>query len=220
MNELIDSLKSHYPEIGYGFHSLTTDAQTWESVCQKDSYFSDLRYYDDILEFGHAISLDLEISAVDVAMFFLSFDSYTQLQIQTMVYLAYADYLKLTGKELFREEIEAWEYGPVIRSVYDIFEKYGSDKITDGEIIEQEYRKRTSGPVQAFARMRRVRDSKNILSVLTNIQTNFKKLSGEKLINLTHQSNLPWEHAYESEANNVITNELILKYHDKDKLAI
>lgn len=34
-----------------------------------------------------------------------------------------------TGKPLFKENIEAWQHGPVVRNVYNTFSKFGRDNI-------------------------------------------------------------------------------------------
>lgn len=42
----------------------------------------------------------------------------TQLKLQKLLYFIQVAYLRETGSLLFGDPIEAWEYGPVVRSVY------------------------------------------------------------------------------------------------------
>lgn len=52
------------------------------------------------------------------------------LRLQKLLYLAWIEYYKETGKFLFPERFEAWLFGPVIPSVYDRFACYASNPIT------------------------------------------------------------------------------------------
>lgn len=49
------------------------------------------------------------------------------LKLIKLVYI----HLGVNKKPLIRENVEAWKYGPVIRSVYDAFKGYGKLSITD-----------------------------------------------------------------------------------------
>ena len=81
------------------------------------------------------------MKAIDVARHFLflarSFDAgdtISNLKMQKMLYYAQGWHLALTSKELFGDEIEAWQYGPVVKSVYDEFRKYGKNSIDFSEL--------------------------------------------------------------------------------------
>jgi len=45
----------------------------------------------------------------------------TPLKLQKLVYFAHGWYLGFTGEPLLNEGIQAWEYGPVIPSLYHDF---------------------------------------------------------------------------------------------------
>ncbi|MFH1011313.1 MAG: type II toxin-antitoxin system antitoxin SocA domain-containing protein [bacterium] len=69
-----------------------------------------------------------------VADFLISFsskhgDPLTNLKLQKLVYYAQAWHLALYDKPLFRDPIEAWTHGPVVRSVYNRFKVYGPNPI-------------------------------------------------------------------------------------------
>lgn len=53
----------------------------------------------------------------------------TPMKLQKLIYCLYKEYYKSTGRALFDERFEAWKYGPVLRSVYDAFKRYGSNVI-------------------------------------------------------------------------------------------
>lgn len=54
----------------------------------------------------------------------------TPMQVQKLVYFAHGWNLALTGEPLIDERIEAWEYGPVVKSLYKDFREFGSGFIT------------------------------------------------------------------------------------------
>jgi uncharacterized phage-associated protein len=51
------------------------------------------------------------------------------LKLQKLIYFAQAAHLAINDEELFDEQIEAWPLGPVVRSVYDVFQDHGRDII-------------------------------------------------------------------------------------------
>ena len=65
--------------------------------------------------------LQSEVTAFDVANYFLSIPEYedlTNLKLQKLVYYAQGIHLAIYGKPLFNEAIKAWEHGPVVPELY------------------------------------------------------------------------------------------------------
>lgn len=54
----------------------------------------------------------------------------SHLKLQKMLYYAWIDYYKCTGHSLFREDICAWQLGPVVPEVYYAFSAFGGLPIT------------------------------------------------------------------------------------------
>ena len=52
------------------------------------------------------------------------------LKLVKLVFLAHGWRLGCKGDPLIREQVEAWKYGPIVRSVYDAFKEYGKRRIT------------------------------------------------------------------------------------------
>lgn len=50
----------------------------------------------------------------------------SNLQLQKILYYVQLHYLQKTGQPLFGDEIEAWQFGPVVRAVYDRYCGFGS----------------------------------------------------------------------------------------------
>jgi uncharacterized phage-associated protein len=134
------------------------------------------------------------------------------MKIQKLVYLAHGWYLALTGKPLVTERIEAWLYGPVIRSLYSAFQDAGS------------------GPIQAPAREAQFADGKLAFVVSPRIQDSasdetrqildevwrvYGGFTAVQLSNLTHQPGSPWEITWNSSKDKeglVIDDKLIQQY--------
>lgn len=55
----------------------------------------------------------------------------THLKLQKILYFAQAYYLGGLSRPLFEEEIEAWQYGPVIREIYTLFSPHGNSLISE-----------------------------------------------------------------------------------------
>jgi uncharacterized phage-associated protein len=112
------------------------------------------------------------------------------LQLQKLLYLAQGWTLGLTGDPLFREPIEAWEYGPVVPEVYHSVKMFGASPIR--------------GRLKAFNQVRRqVVTARELFDeleseILKAIWEKYGSWSGSKLISLTHQKGSPWWQARHS----------------------
>ena len=74
-------------------------------------------------------------NALDIAKYFITLanpeaeDFITNLKLQKLLYYAQGFHLVLFGKPLFRESLEAWQYGPVVPDIYRIYKQYGSSPL-------------------------------------------------------------------------------------------
>jgi uncharacterized phage-associated protein len=55
----------------------------------------------------------------------------TNLKLQKLLYLADMNYVGNTGERLLSEDFEAWDYGPVLPSVYHSCKSFGSKPVPD-----------------------------------------------------------------------------------------
>ena len=75
------------------------------------------------------------MKAIDVANFFIDLynsvpeGQVTNLSLNKLLYFAQGHSLAENGKPLFDEPIEAWQYGPVVPSVYHTFKKHRRSRI-------------------------------------------------------------------------------------------
>ncbi|WP_167762518.1 Panacea domain-containing protein [Brevundimonas intermedia] len=105
-----------------------------------------------------------------------------QLKLQKILYFCYAWYAGNKGEELFSEDVEAWQFGPVVREVYLEFKDCGSTPIThkatelDWETLDF---KEPEIPTGLAEELRPVWDE-------------YKAKSDAWLVEATHAPNEPW----------------------------
>jgi uncharacterized phage-associated protein len=119
------------------------------------------------------------LSCFDIANYFLSQidedagDLMSNLKLQKLVYYAQGFHLALYDKPLFKEDITAWQHGPVIPALYHNYKKHGSGAIPIPQNVDFElYDEQT----------------KSLLDEVYNV---FGQFSAWKLRNMTHEEE-PW----------------------------
>ena len=109
----------------------------------------------------------------------------TNLELQKVLYISYMFYLGRYGKPLFKNNFQAWRYGPVLPQLYNKFKKYGSDSI----------------PESAFGRFifDRVKDldSEKEVDVLNEVIAAIPDNRGFRLVEITHWDNGAWTNKYQ-----------------------
>ena len=121
----------------------------------------------------------------------------TPLQLNKLIYFSHGWMLGLYDKPLITEQVEAWKYGPVIPSIYYLFKNNGREPINFIEYFDYPYANLNAQEIDII---RQVIDA-------------YGDLSGEKLIELTHEKGTPWSKYYNgSNENVIIPNKAIKKY--------
>jgi uncharacterized phage-associated protein len=115
-------------------------------------------------------------TALEVAKYIIKSLPVDNLKLQKLLYYSQAVYLVLHNKEpLFMEDIEAWDYGPVVPPVYQMYKQYGFEIISPAD----------DESTLNFEEMKAVDMTLACFGVL----------SGPLLINQTH-GEPPWKNAY------------------------
>lgn len=120
----------------------------------------------------------------------------SNLKLQKILYFVQAEFLVTTGYVCFQEEIEAWDFGPVVPVVYHRYKVYGSASIpyflrgTAHGILESD------------------------VKIMDGIIDECAKYSAAKLVEITHNQT-PWKKAYRS-SNKVITPESMKQYFEEE----
>jgi len=134
------------------------------------------------------------------------------MQLQKLAYFAYGWYLAITGKRLVDERVEAWEWGPVIPSIYKAFKRFGSSPITEpaAEVMFRE------GKVGFFpVRIQSDNPSEDALAlqIIKRVWDIYGKYSGSALSNMTHAPDSPWTRTPNREIKGTdIDDSLIMQY--------
>lgn len=204
-------------DVSISTHMLQTDNETWESVQCADHFFKNVKLIQTVEEFIRLIQKDRKLQGLDVAKYILSKINCTQLKLQKLVYMCFADYLCNTGKNLFTDKIVAYKYGPVIESVYKKYKKYGYKLIEERAKnikIDNKYE------MPSKSRILFAEDGTEKLISIEKTLNKYGNLSASKLVELTHKENTPWARTHKGPLvfNSVIQNDVIKEYHKFETL--
>jgi uncharacterized phage-associated protein len=127
-------------------------------------------------------------SPKSIANYFLdlaraSGESITPMKLQKLVYYAHGWYAGQMGKPLINEAVEAWQYGPVIPSLYHEFKQFGASVIT---------RKACEFDGSKFQEVSLPEDP-SIRKFLENIWGSYGRYTGITLSEMTHATGSPWD---------------------------
>jgi uncharacterized phage-associated protein len=123
----------------------------------------------------------------------------TPMQVLKLVYIAHGWLLGLYGRPLVNESVEAWQYGPVIPSLYHDYKRYGSSPIDSIPSVK---------PTSDFD------DAE--MSVMNQVWKGYGYRSGVSLSSLTHEPGTPWSiTVQQSGLGAEISNDLIEDYYKR-----
>lgn len=134
--------------------------------------------------------------ALDVARYIINRETaqgrtVSNLRLQKLLYFIQCAFFGVFGKPCFGDEMEAWDYGPVVPKVYRKYKIYGSVMIPPSD--EQDLFRETE----------------------TNLINKMLDACAEKrtsdLVEITHAQS-PWKDAYVPGMNNLICKDAIRKY--------
>ena len=199
-------------DVSISTHMIQADDETWESVCIADHFFKDVKVVEGLDKFIKLIQVDRKLEGIDVAKYILSKIECTQLKLQKLVYLCFADYLCDTGKELFTDKIYAFKYGPVVDTVYKKYKEYGYKP------IEKETMDIDSKNIFEMPAKSRILFAEDGTEKILSIEKTLKKygdLSAAELVDLTHRKDAPWSKSIKSKllSYSQIKLNVIKEYH-------
>lgn len=204
-------------DVSISTHMIQADDETWKSVCKADHFFKDVKVIGDIDKFIKLIQKDRKLEGIDVAKYILSKIKCTQLKLQKLVYLCFADYLCDTGKELFKDKIYAFKYGPVVDTVYKRYKEYGYKP------IEKETEDIDSKNIFEMPSKSRIIFAEDGTEKILSIDKTLKKygsLSASELVDLTHKKDTPWFKTFKGieEVYSNIELDTIKQYHINEEI--
>jgi uncharacterized phage-associated protein len=88
--------------------------------------------YNDVMPFpAEAVANEfLELAKKDG-------EALSPMKLLKLVYFAHGWHLALTGEPLIEEPVQAWQFGPVIPSIYHQFKRFGSGPINEFALVDQ-----------------------------------------------------------------------------------
>jgi len=133
----------------------------------------------------------------------------TPMKLLKLAYFAQGWHLAIEGEELIRDPVEAWDYGPVIPSLYHSVKRYGDRPITE-KLGESGW---FSSPEEASPGG----DTREVLDAVWDV---YSKYEPQVLSDITHMPGTPWHQVNEKYDGNIprhvdIPNDLIREYFEE-----
>ena len=137
----------------------------------------------------------------------------TPLKLQKLVYFAHGWCLALTGNSLISDRVQAWQYGPVIPSIYHGFKDVGNGAIhnlSSDLVSVSGLRFKGHATLDDFPDSQERQNAKGIVAKVLDVYGGY---TAARLSNATHQNGTPWQQVYrEGERGITIPNDLIRTY--------
>jgi len=124
----------------------------------------------------------------------------TPLKLVKLVYLCEGWSLALRDKSIIREEVEAWQYGPVIPELYAKIRHFKATPVTHLDSGED-----VLSPDQE--------------ELIKSVYDAYKHLSGMQLSDLTHQAGTPWSKTWDKRNRKQVIPTSLIKDHFKELAA-
>lgn len=146
-------------------------------------------------------------SALEIANFYVQLlnslpdNSIDNLKLNKILYYAQGWSMVRLNRPLFSDKIVAWDYGPVIPSVYHTFKCCGSNPIEE--------------PTEYFDENRLASEE---LDLLIDVYSNYGRYTGWALKDMTHKKGTPWDNVYKRGENKEITTDDMKSYFSSQKL--
>ena len=128
-------------------------------------------------------------SALDVANHFVEYSGFTKtpLQIQKLTYIAHGYMLGVHGVPLVRDQVEAWEHGPVFPEVFHEFKRWKFNPVGAVRCSPEPF-------------------GEDQQSVLDDVYAAYGRFCGYFLSDITHDNSdttTPWRQHYKPGVRNV-----------------
>lgn len=126
--------------------------------------------------------------------------SMNQMKLQKLVYMAHGWNLAINGEPLVADRFEAWDGGPVMRSIWNQIRDFGFNAA--GGLLGQANK-------QPFSATLTPEES----GVIQHVWKKYGPYSGLELSKMTHQPGTPWTNTYFGEGRNRPLSNADIKQH-------
>lgn len=136
----------------------------------------------------------------------------SNLKLQKILYFIQAYFLICTSQPCFNEEIQAWDFGPVVPEAYQEYKQYGSGDIP----FISSYVENNSNNIWDLENIEFEDDiiSDNDKNLIDAVIDKFADYSATDLVEITHNQ-APWKNAYIHGKNVPIHKKDIKDYFDE-----
>ncbi|MCR1952938.1 Panacea domain-containing protein [Clostridium sp. DSM 100503] len=186
--DIVEKVKEAYKHLTFSFHHIQTESEDIYSIESYDPYFRDINYILDLEEYIKLIKTDVEVKPIDIAKIILSKKSFCQLALEKIMYFVDCEYIKKYGEPIFRDEFQAWDFGPVIPNVYKKYKSFGYDKIS---LTDEE-------KLIICSKMMKFKDYDRISSVIDEVIEKYKGYTANDLVTESHKDGSPWDLVYKN----------------------
>lgn len=135
----------------------------------------------------------------------------TPMQLIKLVYIAHGWHLGYLDAPLINEQVQAWKYGPVIKSLYDRVKPFGRGAV-QGPLAANPFQWLSDSPLDDSAR-----------SLLDSVWNHYAGYSGVQLSAMTHLDNTPWSIAWNQQGGRntyfAPIDDALIKHHYKARIA-
>ncbi|MDP2332719.1 MAG: DUF4065 domain-containing protein [Reyranella sp.] len=133
----------------------------------------------------------------------------SNMALQKLVYLAHGWHIMKTGQPLATNHFEAWEWGPVVKCLYDSLKTYGEQPVT-GRVT-------WFNAMENRVEMARAPLEDGQRAFLADLFNRYGHLKAFELSLLTHARGGPWDRVWNAPADEIhinqrISNDLIRRY--------
>ena len=145
-------------------------------------------------------------SALEIAKFIVDMQGVvstlriSHFNLQKLVFYCQAFHLAEKGEPMFRDEVEAWQDGPVVSDVYDAYKNWGSSPIAP----------EAAGVLKGT----NVKIPIDSLSTISSVMEALGHSSPIALMEQSHRED-PWRDAYAKGEGTVISHDSMKKYYKK-----
>ena len=136
-------------------------------------------------------------SALDIAKYVINYEhsqgrEVSNLRLQKLLYFIQAKVLMETGEPCFEDEMQAWDFGPVVPSVYYKYKIFGAMDIFTREVETTNI-------------------ASNIIGFISSILEYCRTYPTYQLVEITHQQD-PWKFARARGSKAIISTNSIKEY--------
>lgn len=119
------------------------------------------------------------------------------LKLLKLVYIAHGWSFPFTGEPLLSEPAQAWQYGPVVPSLYHAISRFRANPV-EGYVPDTD-------PQELSAQA---------ATLVDNVYDTYSPYSAVQLSNMTHMPNTPWSEAWNAQGRNaIIPNDRIAQHY-------